>query len=122
MDDALHRAAAARGADLRLVLEALQSAAAGRTTPSLPHSALATGAAALAAANVAAACVASRRARSLTYATADTVAACALLVALLVLVLGLPVGAAYLSARGAAYVYGGVTPWLLARVRVGGWL
>ena len=45
MDDALHRAAAARGADLRLVLEALQSAAAGRTTPSLPHSALATGAA-----------------------------------------------------------------------------
>lgn len=114
-------ALAARRADLAAVLGALQAVAAGRPAPSLPHSALATGAAALVAANVAAACAASSRARKLTLATADTVAACALLIALLILVLGLPVGAAYLSARGAAYVYGGVKPWLLARAREAGW-
>jgi len=35
---------------------------------------------------------------------------------LLGVVLGLPVGAAYLGGKGAAYVWGGVRPWLAARL------
>ena len=106
-----------RRADLAAAASAACAVANGAPPSPLPPHALHTAIAALAVANVAAACV-TRRGRSVVVATADTVAASVLLVLLLGVVLGLPVGAVYLGAKGAAYVWGGVRPWV-ARV-VGG--
>ena len=105
----------ARAADLAAAVAAARAAVTGAPPPPLPPHALHTAGVALALANVAALCV-SRRGRAAVVATADTAAASALLIALLVVVLGLPVGAAYLGTKGAAYVWGGVRPWLVARL------
>lgn len=105
----------ARRADLAAALAAARASLTGAPQTALPPHALATAVTALALANLAAVCV-TKRGRAVVLATADTVAASLLLVALLAVVLGLPVGAAYLGAKGAAYVWGGVRPWLVARL------
>ena len=110
-----------RVADLSLARRLAQDAiAAGRLpAPSaVPASVAATAGAVLAAGPLAAAAVASPSVRRFLYEAADTVLACILLVALLAIVLGLPVGAVYLLFKGAVYfVHSVVTsPWVTARL------
>lgn len=108
--------ASSRLADLSVAWDAACATLAGNPPPlsSVPRAALASGAAALLAANLAALCV-SRKGRAAVAAAVDTVVAVVLTVLLLGIVLGLPVGAFYLAARAVGYFAGTAVP-VVARV------
>jgi hypothetical protein len=91
----VHAWLTARGADLTVARRLAEDAIASGRLPaaaSVPASAAATAGAVLAAGPLAAAAVASPAVRRFIYEAADTIIACILLVCLLAIVLGLPIG------------------------------